>query len=290
MRRFLQRHVSQVALSPSLALIAIFLYGFIAYTAAVSTTNSKAFPRFDSFVGLEQYWRLFHTPRWHVAFTNMFLFGGLFLLVTISLGLLIAILIDQRIRAESFFRSIVMYPMAMSFVVTGIIWQWLLNPTLGIEVMMHQLGFESFRLDWLTNPDTVIWALVVAAFWQGCGLVMALFLAGLRGIDEDIWKAAAVDGIPAWRVYVFIVIPMLAPVFLTVVVLLSLSIVRAFDLVVALTNGGPGVSSDLPSVFMFDMAFRRTNLGLSAASAVVMLGTVLAILIPYLYVETRERA
>ena len=155
---------------------------------------------------------------------------------------------------------------------------------------LDELGFESFRLDWLTNPDTVIWALVVAAFWQGCGLVMALFLAGLRGIDEDIWKAAAVDGIPAWRVYVFIVIPMLAPVFLTVVVLLSLSIVRAFDLVVALTNGGPGVSSDLPSVFMFDMAFRRTNLGLSAASAVVMLGTVLAILIPYLYVETRERA
>lgn len=290
MRFRLQRFISQLVLSPSVALVAVFLYGFIGWTVAISTTNSKASPRFDQFVGLDQYARLFDTPRWNVAFSNMFLFGFLFLVVTIGLGLLIAILIDQRIRFEGFFRSIVMYPMAMSFVVTGVVWQWLLSPTLGIQPLVNGWGWESFAIDWLVNPSTVIWALVIAAFWQGCGMAMALFLAGLRGVDEDIWKAAAVDGIPAWRVYVFIVIPMLAPVFLTVVVLLSLSIVRAFDLVVALTNGGPGVSSDLPSVFMFDMAFRRTNLGLSAASAVVMLGTVLAILIPYLYVETRERA
>jgi len=290
MRLRIQSFMSQLVLSPSVALVAIFLYGFIAWTAAISMTNSKASPKFDQFVGLEQYARLFETPRWNVAFSNMFLFGFLFLVVTIGLGLLIAILIDQRIRCEGFFRSIVMYPMAMSFVVTGVVWQWLLSPTLGIQSMVNSWGWEGFTIDWLTNPNTVIWALVVAAFWQGCGMAMALFLAGLRGVDEDIWKAAAVDGIPTWRVYVYIVIPMLAPVFLTVIVLQSLSIVRAFDLVVALTNGGPGVASDLPSVFMFDMAFRRSNLGLSAASAVVMLGTVLAILIPYLYVETRERS
>jgi len=290
MRLRIQSFMSQLVLSPSVALVAIFLYGFIAWTTAISMTNSKASPKFDQFVGLEQYARLFETPRWNVAFSNMFLFGFLFLVVTIGLGLLIAILIDQRIRFEGFFRSIVMYPMAMSFVVTGVVWQWLLSPTLGIQSMVNSWGWEGFTIDWLTNPNTVIWALVVAAFWQGCGMAMALFLAGLRGVDEDIWKAAAVDGIPTWRVYVYIVIPMLAPVFLTVIVLQSLSIVRAFDLVVALTNGGPGVASDLPSVFMFDMAFRRSNLGLSAASAVVMLGTVLAILIPYLYVETRERS
>jgi len=290
MRLRIQSFMSQLVLSPSVALVAIFLYGFIAWTAAISMTNSKASPKFDQFVGLEQYGRLFDTPRWNVAFSNMFLFGFLFLVVTIGLGLLIAILIDQRIRFEGFFRSIVMYPMAMSFVVTGVVWQWLLSPTLGIQAVVNGLGWEGFTIDWLSNPSTVIWALVVAAFWQGCGMSMALFLAGLRGVDEDIWKAAAVDGIPTWRVYVFIVIPMLAPVFLTVVVLQSLSIVRAFDLVLALTAGGPGVASDLPAVFMFDMAFRRSNLGLSAASAIVMLGTVLAILIPYLYVETRERS
>jgi len=290
MRFRFQRFMSQLVLSPSVALVAIFLYGFIAWTAAISMTNSKASPKFDQFVGLDQYARLFETPRWNVAFSNMFLFGFLFLVVTIGLGLLIAILIDQRIRFEGFFRSIVMYPMAMSFVVTGVVWQWLLSPTLGIQAMVNSWGWEGFTIDWLTNPNTVIWALVIAAFWQGCGMAMALFLAGLRGVDEDIWKAAAVDGIPTWRVYVYIVVPMLAPVFLTVIVLQSLAIVRAFDLVVALTNGGPGVASDLPSVFMFDMAFRRSNLGLSAASAVVMLGTVLAILIPYLYVETRERS
>ncbi len=289
MRLRIRRFISQLVLSPSLALVAVFLYGFIGWTVAVSTTASKASPRFDRFVGLEQYVRLFDTPRWNVAFSNMFLFGFLFLVVTIGFGLLIAVLIDQRIRFEGVFRSIVMYPMAMSFVVTGVVWQWLLSPTLGIQSLVAGWGFTGFHIDWLTNPSTVIWALVVAAFWQGCGLAMALFLAGLRGIDEDIWKAAAVDGIPAWRVYLHIVVPMLAPVFLTVIVLQSLAIVRAFDLVVALTNGGPGVSSDLPSVFMFDMAFRRANLGLSAASAVVMLGTVLAILVPYLYVESRER-
>lgn len=289
MRFRLQRIMSQLVLTPSVTLLAIFLYGFIIWTAAISTTNSKAFPRFDDFVGLKQYVSLFDTPRWNTAFLNMFLFGGLFLLVTIGLGLLIAILIDQRIRCEGFFRSIVMYPMAMSFIVTGIVWQWLLSPTAGVESVVHSLGWESFTIDWLTNPSTVIWALVVAAFWQGCGLVMALFLAGLRGIDEDIWKAAAVDGIPTWRVYVFIIIPMLAPVFLTVIVLQALTIVRSFDLVVALTDGGPGVSSNLPSVFMFDMAFRRTNLGLSTASAMVMLATVLAILVPYLYMEAKER-
>jgi len=290
MRLRIQHFMSQLVLAPSVALVAVFLYGFIAWTAAISMTNSKASPKFDQFVGLDQYARLFETPRWNVAFSNMFLFGFLFLAVTIGLGLLIAILIDQRIRFEGFFRSIVMYPMAMSFVVTGVVWQWLLSPTLGIQAMVNSWGWEGFVIDWLTNPNTVIWALVVAAFWQGCGMSMALFLAGLRGVDDDIWKAAAVDGIPTWRVYVYIVIPMLAPVFLTVIVLQSLAIVRAFDLVVALTNGGPGVASDLPSVFMFDMAFRRSNLGLSAASAVVMLGTVLAILIPYLYVETRERS
>ena len=236
MRRFFQRHVSQIALSPSLALIAIFLYGFIAYTVAVSTTNSKAFPRFDSFVGLEQYWRLFHTPRWHVAFTNMFLFGGLFLLVTISLGLVIAILIDQRIRAESFFRSIVMYPMAMSFVVTGIIWQWLLNPTLGIEVMVHQLGFTSFRLDWLTNPNTVIWALVIAAFWQGCGLVMALFLAGFRGISDDQREAARVDGASEWQLYRYVLFPQVSPVALSALIILGHMSMKMFDLIYSIAG------------------------------------------------------
>lgn len=289
MRFRIQRFVSQLVLSPSVPLVVIFLYGFIAWTAAISTTNSKAVPKFDRFVGFGHYVRLFRMPRWNVAFSNMFLFGFLFLVVTIGLGLLIAILIDQRIRFEGFFRSIVMYPMAMSFVVTGVVWQWLLSPTLGVRAVVNGLGWESFTIDWPSNSGTVIWALVVAAFWRGRGLAMALFLAGLRGIDEDIWKAAAVDGIPTWRVYVFIIIPMPAPVFLTVIVLQSLAIVRAFDLVAALTAGGPGISSDLPAVFVFDMAFRRANVGLSAASAIVMLGTVLAILIPYLHVETRER-
>ncbi|KQX52540.1 carbohydrate ABC transporter permease [Ensifer sp. 2YAB10] len=283
----IQAALPALVLSPSLAAIAICVYGFIAYTALLSFTGSKMFARFD-FVGWRQYERLFDNPRWITAIENMAIFGGLYVVVATCLGLYIAILIDQKIRLEGVFRAIFLYPMALSFVVTGVIWQWLLNPGLGLEHMVRSLGWQSFTFQWLVDPDWAIYTIVIAGVWQVTGFVMALFLAGLRGVDTEILRAARVDGAPIHKVYTRIVIPALRPVFLTAFVIEAHLAIKSYDLVVALTKGGPGVSTELPSTFMYSMTFTRNELGVGAASATVMLTSLAAIIVPYLYSELRD--
>jgi glucose/mannose transport system permease protein len=216
-------------------------------------------------------------------------FGVLFVAVSIALGFLLAVAIDQKVRAENLLRSIYLYPFSMSFVVTGLVWQWLLNPTYGIEKLVRDLGFDAFRFDWIVRQDAVIYTLVIAAVWHAAGLVMAIMLAGLRGIDDDIWKAARIDGIRPWRVYVSIVIPMLGASFATAAVLLSASVVRLYDLSVAMTNGGPGIASEVPAKFVMDHMFERQNLGLATAAATSMLITVAAIAAPFLYWQSKRQ-
>ncbi|WP_173422610.1 carbohydrate ABC transporter permease [Ensifer adhaerens] len=276
-----------IVLSPSLAAVTVCVYGFIAYTAILSFTGSKMFARFD-FVGWRQYERLFENPRWITAIENMAIFGGLYIIGATCLGLFIAILIDQKIRLEGVFRAVFLYPMALSFVVTGVIWQWLLNPGLGLEHMMRSLGWESFTFQWLIEPERAIYTIVIAGVWQVTGFVMALFLAGLRGIDTEILRAARVDGAPIHKVYTRIIIPALRPAFLTVFVIEAHLAIKSYDLVVALTKGGPGVSTELPSTFMYSMTFTRNELGVGAASATVMLVSLASIIIPYLYSELRN--
>ncbi|MBB3945374.1 glucose/mannose transport system permease protein [Rhizobium skierniewicense] len=273
-----------IVLSPSVAAITVCVYGFIAYTALLSFTGSKMFARFD-FVGWRQYERLFDNPRWITAIENMAIFGGLYVVGATCLGLFIAILIDQKIRMEGVFRAIFLYPMALSFVVTGVIWQWLLNPGVGLEHMMRSLGWESFTFQWLVDPDMAIYTIVIAGVWQVTGFVMALFLAGLRGIDTEILRAARIDGAPIHKVYTRIIIPALRPVFLTVFVIEAHLAIKSYDLVVSLTKGGPGVSTELPSTFMYSMTFTRNELGVGAASATVMLVSLASIIVPYLYSE-----
>ncbi|XUY28585.1 carbohydrate ABC transporter permease [Agrobacterium sp. rho-8.1] len=273
-----------IVLSPSVAAITVCVYGFIAYTALLSFTGSKMFARFD-FVGWRQYERLFDNPRWITAIENMAIFGGLYVVGATCLGLFIAILIDQKIRVEGVFRAIFLYPMALSFVVTGVIWQWLLNPGVGLEHMMRSLGWESFTFQWLVDPDMAIYTIVIAGVWQVTGFVMALFLAGLRGIDTEILRAARIDGAPIHKVYTRIIIPALRPVFLTVFVIEAHLAIKSYDLVVSLTKGGPGVSTELPSTFMYSMTFTRNELGVGAASATVMLVSLASIIVPYLYSE-----
>jgi len=274
-------------ISPSLSLIVICIYGFIAWSVALSFTKSRMFPRFE-FAGLEQYIRLFNEDRWLVAVKNMAIFGFLYVFLAAALGLFIAILIDQRIRLEGFFRAAFLYPMALSFVVTGVVWQWILNPGLGLEKLAHDLGWESFRFQWLIDPDMAIYTLVIAGVWQVSGFMMALFLAGLRGIDSEILKAAKIDGAPLWKIYTRIIIPALRPVFLTVMVIGTHLAIKSYDLVVALTKGGPGIATELPSTFMYTFTFSRNNIGLGSASAVMMLMALAAIIVPYLYSELRH--
>lgn len=271
-----------VLLSPSVLLVFVAVYGFILWTFWISVSSSQVLPNYD-FVGLQQYYRLWATPRWHTAVYNLVVFSFLFLAFSIGLGLFLAILLDQRIRAESLFRTIYLYPMALSFIVTGIAWKWILNPGLGIEKLMRDLGWETFTFNWIVTPQYAIFAVVIVAVWQSTGFAMAIFLATLRGIDSSIIKAAQIEGASAFQIYGKIIIPMLKPAMLSVIVLLSYISIKAFDLILALTNAGPGSATEMPSTFMFSATFKRNQMAVGAASAIMMLAIVSLIIVPYLY-------
>lgn len=285
---FLEIFLPKLVLAPTFAASLFFVYGFILWTTWISLTKSRLLPKYD-LAGFYQYFKLFTNDRWWVASQNLFIFGSLFILFCILLGLLIAILLDQRIRAEGALRTIYLYPMALSFIVTGTAWKWILNPGLGFERLVRQLGFADFTFDWLVNSEMSIYTVVIAGVWQSTGFVMALFLAGLRGIDDEIIRAAQVDGASLPQIYWRIIIPSLRPVFFSAVIILSHIAIKSFDLVVVLTRGGPGYSSDVPATFMYAFAFTRNQLGFGAASAMVMFGAVMAIIIPYLYSELRVK-
>jgi len=203
------------------------------------------------------------------------------------IGFLLAVFIDQKVKGEGLLRTTFLYPYAMSFVATGLVWQWVLNPADGIQQAVRKMGYPNFVFDWIIDQDMVIYTVVIAAVWQASGLVMAMMLAGLRGIDEDIWRAARIDGIPRWRVYLSIVLPMLGPSVATVFVLLSTAVIKVFDSVVAMTQGGPGTASEVPAKFIMDHLFGRANLALASAGAIVLLLTVLALVAPLLYARSR---
>ncbi|EPX82155.1 carbohydrate ABC transporter permease [Salipiger mucosus] len=285
--QWLERRIPVLVVSPLFALSLFFVYGFILWTAYISFTRSGVMPVYD-FDGLAQYERLWSTPRWYVAIRNLFVFSGLFIAISMAIGILLAILLDQRVRGEGLIRTIYLYPMALSFIVTGTVWKWILNPGLGIERLMREAGFESFRFDWLIDGDRAIYTLVIAGVWQSSGYAMALFLAGLRSVDDEVLKAAAIDGAGPWRTYTGIVLPILRPVFLSTVIILAHLAIKSFDLVVALTGGGPGYATDMPATFMYAFAFQRSELGVAAASATMMLATIVAIIVPYLYSELRQ--
>ncbi len=267
----------------------LFIYGLIAWNGVLSVSASRLLPNY-TFVGLEHYVALFESERWWVALRNLLVFSSLFIGLAMAVGLLLAVLLDQKVRAEGALRTIYLYPMALSFIVTGTAWKWILNPGLGIEHLVQSWGFDDFHFDWLVDPDRAIYTVVLAGVWQSAGFVMALFLAGLRGIDDSILKAAQVDGASLPRIYWRILIPSLRPVFFSTLMVLAHIAIKSFDLVMALTSGGPGFATDMPATFMYAMAFTRGQIGLGAASATVMLATVAAIVVPYLYSELRKRS
>ena len=285
---WLQKNLPKIVISPSFAVILWFVYGFVLWTFYISLTKSKMLPRYE-FWGIDQYFRLWSNPRWFIAVENLLIFTVLFVGICILIGILLSILLDQKIRAEGFLRTIYLYPMALSFIVTGTAWKWMLNPTMGIEKLFTDWGFTNFTFDWLVNREMSIYTIVIAAVWQSSGFVMALFLAGLRSIDDEIVKAAKIDGASLYSIYFTIILPMMRPVFMSSIVILLHISIKSYDLVIALTAGGPGISSDMPAVFMTQMAFHRSEIGLASASAVMMFLTVLAVVVPYLYSELRRQ-
>jgi glucose/mannose transport system permease protein len=284
---WLKKNLPKIVVAPSFAVLLWFIYGFIGWTFYISLTKSKLLPNYE-FWGIDQYIRLWQMPRWHIAVENLVIFTILFITICIILGVVLSIFLDQKIRAEGFLKTIYLYPMALSFIVTGTAWKWILNPTMGIEKFVHQLGFENFQFDWLVTPGMSIYTIVIAGVWQSSGFIMAIFLAGLRSIDDEVIKAAKVDGANAFSIYTKIVLPMMRPVFMSAIVILVHLSIKSYDLVIALTAGGPGISSDMPAVFMTKMAFGRSEIGLASASAIMMFATVSAIIVPYLYSELRR--
>ncbi|MET4258375.1 glucose/mannose transport system permease protein [Bradyrhizobium sp. S3.12.5] len=275
-----------------LLLSAAHLISFSIWTIWISFTPSTLVP-VTGWVGLRNYNSVLASRNWQIAFDNLLLFGIAFVLLSLITGLVLAILLDQRIRGENVLRTIFLYPLAVSFVVTGTVWSWLLNPGIGIEKLVHDLGWSSFHFDWLVNRDMAIWTIVIAAIWQSSGFAMALFLAGLRSVDTDIIRAAQIDGAGPIRTYWRVILPTLWPITITVVVVQLQFAISAFDLVRALTNGGPGIATQLPALVVYDLMFQRSQLGRGAAAAVLMLLILLAVLLPYAawrYVQRRQAA
>ncbi|MGJ4950348.1 carbohydrate ABC transporter permease [Bradyrhizobium sp. HKCCYLS20291] len=284
----LGRLAEQLMIWVPLLLAAGHLVSFALWTLWVSFTPSTLIPM-SGWVGLRNYTAVLASRNWQIAFNNLLLFGSVFVLLSLLIGLLLAILLDQRIRGENVLRSIFLYPLAVSFVVTGTVWSWLLNPGLGIEKLVHDLGWASFRFDWLIDRDMAIWTIVIAAVWQSSGFAMALFLAGLRSVDNELVKAAQIDGAGPFRLYARVILPTLWPITITVAVIQLQFAISTFDLVRALTNGGPGIATQLPALVVYDLMFQRSQLGRGAAAAVLMLLILLAVLLPYAVWQSIQR-
>ena len=285
-QKWWQQQLPKLVLSPSFALVLFFVYGFILYTGYLSFTNSRMFPS-NELVGFANYEKLFALRHWKIAITNLGIFGGLYIGICLVLGLMLAIFLDQKIRGEGVLRPIYLYPMALSFIVTGTAWKWFLDPGIGVEQIVQSWGYTDFEFRWIKDRTMAIYCIVIAGVWQTSGFVMAMFLAGLRGIDGEIMKAARVDGASSVQLYRRIIIPMLRPIFLSAFVVLAHMAIKSYDLVIALTNGGPGRATELPATFMYSYTFTRNQMGVGATSAMVMLMTIAAIIVPYLYSELK---
>lgn len=294
----------------SLAMILVALFVFVGGTLWVilfSFTSMRVLPLFtpsewwNKFIGFANYDRLFNSSRWmdcpalseigtaswklqcSGAYPNVVTYAFLSIIFVMIFGFIIAVLMDQKIRAEGMFRTIFLYPFALSFIVTGHVWAWIFSPEYGLQKAVRGLGWESFSFGWIADQKMVMYAIIIAGLWQGTGFVMALMLAGLRGIDDEIWKAAKIDGIPTWRTYLQIVLPMMKPVLVTTFVFVASGAIRIFDLVIAITDGGPGVSSDVPSRYIYQNF--TANLGQSLTASTVMLLSMAVILIPWIRLE-----
>ena len=286
-RATLQEWLPKLVLAPSFALILLFVYGFIIFTAVLSFSGSKLLPDFSTWVGFGNYVRLFNHPNWITSLKNLAIFATLYIVVCSVLGLGLAILLDQKIRGEGVIRPIYLYPMALSFIVTGVAWKWFLDPGIGLEHVMHTWGWESFSFRWIKEGKMAIYTIVIAAVWQSSGFVMAMFLAGLRGVDNEVIKAAQIDGASTVMIYRRIIIPLMRPVFLSAFVVLAHLAIKSYDLVVAMTDGGPGTATWTPALFMQKFTFGRNEMAMGASSAIIMMMMIFSIIVPYLYSELR---
>ena len=282
----------QLALTPALLITAVAFVGAILWTIFMSLTRSRRFAEYeiDWSEWARQYERLFRDDGWIISLQNLVILG-IGSTLAIVFGFILAALIDREKWGQGFFRTVFLYPLAVSLIVTGVAWRWIFNPQYGVQAFLHGIGLTFINLDILSNPNTAIYAIILAYVWQGSGFYMALMLSGLKSINTEIWSAAKLDGVSIWRLYFEIIIPMMKFTFLTCAILLSLGVVKAYDVVVAMTNGGPGQATWVPGYFTINAYWVKSNLGFASAAAVIMLLITAAIFLPLVLLTAwRERA
>jgi glucose/mannose transport system permease protein len=290
-RTGLRRSAPLLILAPSLIATLVFVYFFIAWTFRVSMTSwSGLTPVFD-FIGLQNYIDLFGDRRFQIDIRNQILFTVPFVGGSMGLGLLLAILVDQRIRAEAFFRTVYLFPMAVSFIVTGVVWRWLMNPAMGdratgLNLLFDMMGLGALQNRWYATPDVGMVAIALPAVWQMSGYTMALFLAGLRGIPEELREAARVDGASSWQLYRHVILPLLRPVTLTALVIIGHISLKVFDLIIAIA--GKQIQLDVPAINMWQTTFDANDYGHGAAIAILIFLSVAVLLVPYLWSTLRS--
>lgn len=277
-----------LVIMPSIIAVAVFIYGFIAWTTYMSTVKWNSQIPDYTFVGLKNWIRLFGDYRFRIDLRNLVYYAVGFMSQCIIFGFLLATLLDQKIKGEAIFRTIIIFPFAVSGIVTGVAWRWLMQPTTGINLLFAQIGLENFQPTWNSTPDYGMWAVTIAASWQFTGYIMALYLAGLRGIPNELREAAAIDGAGTWATYRHVIIPLLMPVTFTAIVLTGMNSIRVFDLVSAMSGSGPGFATDTLAFFMFQSTFGAYRYSLGAAIGTFMILLSAFLIVPYLMSMQRE--
>ncbi|MGD2164822.1 MAG: sugar ABC transporter permease [Anaerolineae bacterium] len=299
-----ERWIAFLMVLPSILLIAVFVYGFIGWTATVSLSNWDGVTPDYSWAGLDNFQRLFgggsiEARRFSIDLWNTFFFTLFFLVGCVVFGLLLAILLDQNVRAEGIFRTIYLFPMSLSFVVTGVVWQWIFAPGAGdrlrgVNALLHNLGLDALRWRWYTETKSVgpfhvaLVPVVIAAAWQLTGYTMAMYLAGLRAIPDELREAARVDGASEFDLYRRIMLPLLRPITLSALIVLGHISLKIFDLVYTMTGKGPGFVTDVPGIFMFETTFQGNHYSQGAAISMIMLFMVALVIVPYLVFSLRR--
>lgn len=282
-------HLPQIVLIPTVVATLTYVVIFSIWTVWMSLSTSTLLPD-PTFEGFGEYVALWKSKRWTVSYQNLFLFGSLYVVGSLAVGTVLAVLIDQRVRFEAVWRTIYLYPLAISFIVTGTVWRWIFHPQTGVELALKDLGWAAAKFNWITDRDLAIYVVVITGIWHASGFAMALILAGLRSVDGDLVKAAQIDGASMVRTYRKVILPSIWPIFLAVAVVLLQFAIKTYDLVVALTQGGPGVSTTVPAIVVYDLMFQRGQIAQGAAAAVMILAALAVVLVPYtLYTAWRRK-
>ena len=274
--------VAFLVLTPSIIAVALFIYTFIGWTFYISTVKWNSVIIDYTFVGLKNWQRLFQDDRFYTDLRNLVYYAVGFMTQCIVFGFLIASLLDQKIKGEAFFRTVIIFPFAVSGIVTGVAWRWLLQPTTGINLLFAKIGLANFHPVWISHPQYGMWAVTIPASWQFTGYVMALYLAGLRGIPQELREAAAIDGAGTYAIYRHVIIPLLMPVTFTAIVLTGMNSIRVFDLVSAMSGSGPALATDTLAFFMFQTTFGAYRYSLGAAIGAFMMILSAFLVAPYL--------